>query len=185
LLAWNDFHERLSTLFVMSMGMRQFARSFAIWHATRNDVGKRGLLRTALANLPASEIGKRTTLVKEINWILEVADKLEGFRDDSAHTPLDYTLPNIFTLADLLSVPSIAELAIPAVVAHTGFANPRALRIQKKKRDMLIEYRYARERILILRDYSMAIDHAWANAHAPWPDRPDLPDRKPSRRSKG
>jgi hypothetical protein len=86
LLAWNDLHERLSTVFVMAMGLRQFARSFALWHETRNDIGKRRLLRAAIANLPASEIGERKKLVAEITWLLDAADKLEGLRDDSVHT---------------------------------------------------------------------------------------------------
>jgi hypothetical protein len=86
----------LSALFVMSMGIGQFNRSFALWHETRNDYGKRRLLRTAIANLPASEIGERTELVAEITWILDAADKLEGLRDDSVHTPVHYTFPISF-----------------------------------------------------------------------------------------
>jgi hypothetical protein len=184
LLAWNDLHERMSTLFVMAMGLNQFARSFALWHQTRNDLGKRNLLKASIDNLPSSEIGERKKLVKEINWLLAVAKELEGFRDDSAHTPLHYTLPNILTLTDIFAATNILDLGDPAVVPHTGFANPRALRLQSKGQDMLDEYRYARERILILRDYTIAIDYAWANARVPWPDRPDLPDREPSHRSK-
>jgi hypothetical protein len=67
-----------------------------IAHETRNDYGKRRLLRTAIANLPASEIGERTELVAEITWILDAADKLEGLRDDSVHTPVHYTFPISF-----------------------------------------------------------------------------------------
>ena len=203
LLAWNDFHERLSTLFVNAMGVRQFARSFAIWHATRNDFGKRKLLRAALENLPASEMGKpirnpsgsfmknpdgsltgvRPKLVDEIAWILEAADKLEGFRDDSAHTPLRYaSIGDLLTLAELITHSDPSELSRQTVVANTGFRNPKALRLNK--RDLLAEYRYARTRILILRDYAIAIDFAWSNPPVPWPDRPDLPNRKPSRQSK-
>jgi hypothetical protein len=184
LLAWNDLHERLSTLFVMAMGIGQFSRSFALWHQTRNDLGKRMLLKAAIENLPASEIGTRTKLVEEITWILDIAKELEGFRDDSAHTPLHYDFPNLFSLAEMIAAQSALDFGTPSVMPHTGFANPRALRIEKKKRNMLVEYRYARSRILILRDYAIAIDHAWFNAPAPWPDRPELPDRTPSRKSK-
>jgi hypothetical protein len=183
LLAWNDLHESLSTLFVMAMGLHQFARSFALWHETRNDVGKRRLLRAAINNLPTSEIGSRTTVVKDIAWILKIAGELEGFRDDSAHTPVCYTWSNSPTLVQLLANPNI-DLGVRNVIPHTRFANPRALRLAKNKQDMLVEYRYARERILVLRDYAIAIDAAWANSRLPWPDRPDLPERKPSRRSK-
>jgi hypothetical protein len=182
LLAWNDLHERLSTVFVMAMGLKQFARSFALWHETRNDVGKRRLLRAAIANLPASEIGERKKLIAEITWLLKAVDKLEGLRDDSVHTPLIYTFPNILTLAEVILG---RDAGVPTVMPHTGFANPRALLIETKKQNMLVELRYARSRVLVLRDYAIAIDHAWANARVPWPDRPDLPNRKPSRRSKG
>jgi hypothetical protein len=197
LLAWNDFHERLSTLFVNAMGVHQFARSFAIWHVTRSDLGKRQLLRSAITNLPGSEMGVRIRhpdgsltggrpqLVKEITWILDAADKLEGFRDDSAHTPLNYAyLGDVLSLADLLITPNLFDPRERAVTAHTGFANPRALRLLSSKRDLLVERRYGRDRILILRDYTIAIEHAWLNPPVPWPDRPSLPERRPSRRSK-
>jgi hypothetical protein len=197
LLAWNDFHERLSTLFAQAMGVPQFARSFAIWHKTRNDAGKRQLLRSAITNLPESEMGVRIRradgtlrggrpqLVKEITWILEVADKLEGFRDDSAHTPLNYAyLGDVLSLADVMTTPNIFDPGEQAVTPHTGFANPRALRLLNSEQDLLAKHRYGRSRILILRDYVIAIEHAWSNPFVPWPDRPDLPDRKPNRRSK-
>ncbi len=203
LLAWNDLHERLSTLFVSSMGLRQFARSFAVWHITRNDYGKRQLLRAALSNLPQSEIGKpinnpdgtlkrnadgsfmgvRTKLIEEITWILDAADKLEGFRDDSAHTPLRYaSIGDLLTIAEVITYPNPSELSKQAVVANTAFGNPKALRLNK--RNLLAESRYARNRILILRDYAIAIEHAWSNPPLAWPGRPDLPERKPIRRSK-
>jgi hypothetical protein len=185
LLAWNDLHERLSTVFVMAMGLHQFARSFALWHETRSDFNKRRLLRAAIENLPASEIGERSTLVEDIAWILDKADKLEGLRDDSAHTPLHYTGTANLSLVELLATPYELLNVKPTVIPNTSFANPRAFRLHQHKRDMLAEYRYARERIVILRDFAIAIDYAWANARLPWPDRPDLPDRKPSRQSKG
>jgi hypothetical protein len=181
LLAWNDLHERLSTLFVMAMGLTQFARSFAVWHETRSDVNKRRLLRAAIKNLPSSEFEGRPKVIEEITWILDVADKLEGPRDDSAHTPLRYDFP-ISTLAEAILNP--LHPSDITVAPQTGFANPRALRIYRNNQDMNTERRYARERILVLGDYAMAVDYAWANARLPWPERPDLPERRPNRRSK-
>jgi hypothetical protein len=189
LLAWNDLHEHLASVFVAAMGKDHWSRSFAIWHATRNDAGKRRLLRTAIANPPTEEIGApaRSHAIKEIGWILDAVDKLEGFRDDSAHAPLTYRLTgdSILDFGDILSVRNIFELKQLIVVPQAGFNNPRALRLSKSQRDLLTEYRYARDRILILRDYVVAIDCVWWNPPLPWPDRPALPDRKPSRRSKG
>lgn len=186
LLAWNDMHERLSTLFVSAMGAAAFAKSFALWHETRTDITKRQLLRTAIANLGAKEIGERKKLVEEVNWILDQAKSLEGYRDDSAHTPLRYgSDADELWLSELILAPDILEITAESVRPNTAFSNPRAVRIKRTKPDLLIELRYARERILVLRDYAFAIEHAWTNAHVPWPDRPRLPDRKPNRRSKG
>jgi hypothetical protein len=50
LLAWNDLHEQLSRLFIMAMGIEQFAQSNAIWHKQIRDGAKRQLLNTAMEN---------------------------------------------------------------------------------------------------------------------------------------
>jgi hypothetical protein len=185
LLAWNDLHERLSTLFVMAMGIEHFTKSFAIWHRTVRDLGKRQMLKEAVTNMGASQMLGRPKVADEIVWILDVANKLEGFRDDSAHTPLQYASEHsLLTLAEMLTMPNLYDFVVPKVRPNASFANPKAQRLEKDKRDLLVEYRFARERVLVLRDYAIAIDYAWANGQAPWPDRPHLPDRKPSRRSK-
>jgi len=196
LLAWNDLHERLATLFVIALGSKHWRHSLAIWHATRSDYGKRVLLRSVIANSPepgprivhpdGSMTGARPKLIEEIIWILDAANKLEDWRDDSAHTPLIYSyVGDILNFGDTLSAPSIFDLSQLVVVPQTGFSNPRALKIEQNKRDLLVEYRYARNRILILRDYAIAIEFAWSAPPVPWPDRPVLPERRPSRRSKG
>jgi hypothetical protein len=169
LLAWNDLHERLSTLFVMAMGGGWVNRPLAIWHGSIRDYSKRQMLRAAISDMPDGEKAGRMKLVEEITWILDAADKLEGLRDDSAHTPLVYYFRGV-----------VADLRSAAILPNTSFQNPRAMRIDKKNKDILIESRYARERIIILRDYAIAIDAAWSNARLPWPDRPDLPERKPN-----
>jgi hypothetical protein len=179
LLAWNDLHERLATLFVMAMGGGYVNRPLAIWHSVRNDVGKRHLLRTAIENLTPKEKAERPKLVDEITWILEKADKLEGLRDDSAHTPLSR-----LSSVRLVAIPIDWDIGYPLrdVMPDTGFQNPRAMRLDEKSKDLLVEFRYARERIVVLRDYVIAIDSAWGNAHLPWPDRPALPERKPRKK---
>jgi hypothetical protein len=197
LLAWNDLHERLATLFVIALGSEHWQRSLAIWHATRSDYGKRVLLRSVIANSPepgpqivhpdGSMTGARPKLIEEITWILDAANKLEDWRDDSAHTPLRYSYVADILLGggDILTAPSILDFGQLIVVPQTGFSNPRALKIEQNKRDLLVEYRYARDRILILRDYAIAIEFAWSAPPVPWPDRPVLPERRPNRRSKG
>jgi hypothetical protein len=170
LLAWNDLHERLSILFVTTMGGGWVNRPLAIWHGATRDYAKRQMLGAAIANMPESEKAGRPKLVEEIEWILDAADKLEGFRDDSAHTPFRYLFRGL--------VPDIKSTIVSPDIT---FQNPRAIRLTTKGKDMLIEYRYARERIVVLRDYAIAIDAAWGNERLPWPDRPDLPERKPRR----
>jgi hypothetical protein len=179
LLAWNDLHERLASLFVMAMGGGWVDRPLGIWHSVRSDYSKRRLLREAIAKLPDNEKANREKLTDEIEWILDASDKLEGLRDDSAHTPLHYLMMgNLLTLADLLAVSDIYQAMSSGVFPDTSFQNPRAMQLDKKKKDLLIECRYARERITVLRDYAIAIDAAWANARLAWPDRPILPERK-------
>jgi hypothetical protein len=183
LLAWNDLHEQLSRLFIMAMGIEQFAQSNAMWHKQIRDGAKRELLRSAIENIRSGLLLGRSKVPEEIIWILDAARALEGFRDDSAHTPLQYSAsPNILTLTDILSNQNI--FGPITVYPDTTLQNPKAVRLSANNKDLLVEYRYARERSIVLRDYAVAIDHAWANERVSWPDRPDLPNRKPSRRKK-
>jgi hypothetical protein len=182
LLAWNDRHERLGLLFVHALGPKQIAQSSTIWHKTRSDSNKRAYLKAAVENLAASAIGDRKELVEDVAWIIEKTNHLEGYRDDSAHTPFQYEhAPNLMMLLEAIT--GTNPLPDPTVAPDTSFANPRAMRLAK--REMLIEYRYARERILVLRDFAIAIQCAWWDARLPWPERPALPERRPSRRSNG
>jgi hypothetical protein len=174
LLAWNDLHERLSTLFVMAMGGGWVNRPLAVWHKATRDYAKREMLRAAIADMPEGEKAGRPKLIAEIEWILDQADKLEGLRDDAAHTPLRYLFSGL-----------AADPKSAVIFPNTGFQNPRAIRLEQKGKDLVTECRYARERINVLRDYALAIDSAWGNARLPWPDRPDLPERRPNRQSKG
>jgi hypothetical protein len=183
LLAWNDLHERLATLFVTAMGGGYVNRPLAVWHSIRSDMGRRQLLGAAIGQLSDREIGQRLKVAAEIDWILQQTNQLEGYRDDSAHTPMRSSeLLSIFSISNLFSVPNIFAIGAKPVLPDTAFQNPRAIRIDTKNKDLLIEYKYARERLIVLRDYAIAIDAAWSNAQLPWPDRPDLPERKPRRR---
>src|ERR1700722_7530402 len=150
LLAWNDLHERLSTLFVMAMGGGWVNRPLAVWHSSVRDYAKRQMLRAAIADMPEPEKAGRSSLIAEITWILDAADKLEGFRDDAAHTPLVYLFRGV----------AAADIRNAAIYPNISFQNPRAVRIDQKNKDILADSRYARERIIILRDYAIAIEAA-------------------------
>jgi hypothetical protein len=170
LLAWNDLHERLSMLSVAAMGGGLVNRPLALWHGAVRDKAKRDMLRVAIADMPENEKAGRSKLIDEIEWILDHANKLEGFRDDAAHTPLRYLFRGV-----------VQDMSSAAVYPSTSFRNPRAIRLEQKGKDLVIEYQYARERLVVLRDYVIAIDAAWSNAHLPWPGRPALPERKPKK----
>jgi hypothetical protein len=173
LLAWNDLHEQLSILFVMGMGGGWVNRPLAVWHGPTGqtrDKAKRDMLRAAMRDMPDDEKAGRPKLVAEIEWILDAANKLEGFRDDAAHTPLRYLFRGV-----------VPDMKTAGTFPNTTFQNPRAIRIEQKGKDMVAEFRYARERCIVLRDYTIAIEAAWSNKRLSWPDRPDLPERKPRR----
>jgi hypothetical protein len=174
LLSWNDLHERLASLFVFALGGGWVNRPLALWHAVRNDVAKRRMLRVAVNEVPDGDLGSRTKLKKEIEWILSLADKLEGVRDDAAHTPL-YYYPAVEGDNPL------AKIIASGILADTIMGNERALRINRERKNLVAEFEYARRRIVILRDYAMAIDWAWGYEQLPWPDRPKLPDPPPAR----
>ena len=183
LLAWNDLHERLSTLFAESLGPTHFF-AFTIWHSIRSDYSKRQVMRAMINELTKAHTKERPKLVEEVIWILNCCDELEGKRDDAAHTPLYHYEYGLLNSPNILAEPNILHVGI-GVQANYSFENPRARRFIRQNRDVLVEHKHTRERICILRDYVIAIDYAWMNAHVPWPDRPRLPDRKPNRRSKG
>jgi hypothetical protein len=172
LLAWNDLHERLATLFAQAQATN-VKQSLAIWDKTRSDRAKRRLLEAAIKHLPESITKQRPSLVKEIIWILGVVNDLEGARDDAAHGPLfSLRTANFYDALVRGSLESKDE-----VLPNTAFGNERAIRLNKDARNLLRNIRYANRRTLVLRDYVIAVDTAWVNVRMPWPDRPSLPDR--------
>lgn len=185
LLAWNDLHEHLATLFVIAMGGGWTNRPLAVWHSVRNDLGKRKLLKAAIEKQLDSEKARRPKFAEEILWIIKEANSLEGFRDDSAHTPLAASGDSTLTIANILTAPDVLLVGAPLVFPHTLTQNPRAERLDQPDKNLLTEYEYARDRIIVLRDYAIAIEAGWDELRLPWPDRPDLPERKPNRQSKG
>lgn len=182
ILAWNDLHERLAMLFAQAMVSANVKQSLAIWHKTRADMTKRNLLDAAIKTLSESELKGRPKVVKEIAWILTTTKDLEGLRDDSVHGPLHALPKSIFEMDKILAEGNIFGLTVRP---NNFFGNTRAQRLNEKATSLLRDFKYAKQRILILRDYAIAIDTAWANVQIPWPDRPELPDRNSSRKYKG
>jgi hypothetical protein len=173
-LAWNDFHERLAPLFVFALGGGWIERPLALWHSMRTDQSKRNMLKIALDYIPPNETANRPKLVKEIKWILTECQPMEGIRDDAVHTPL-YHYPPLETDS------ALARIIASGVFAEEIWGNKRAMRINRETQDLVAELEYAHTRIIILRDYAMAIDLAWGNERLPWPDRPKLPSPPPKK----
>jgi hypothetical protein len=181
-LAWNDFHERLAPLFVFVLGAGWVNRPLALWHSTRTDQSKRNMLKAVLDHVPPSEVGSRDKMIAEIKWLLGKAQPIEGTRDDAVHTPLYYYPP-------LSPDNMLASIIQTGIFADDAWGNERAWRINREGKDLVAEFEHARQRIILLRDYAMALDLAWGNERLPWPDRPVLPNPPPKtakkRRSAG
>lgn len=179
LLAWNDFHESLAPLFAVAVSGGGFIeRHLALWHAVRSDLWKRQMLEIAISKMPPSELGTRTTFVADIEWIVKKSKELEGKRDDAAHTPLyHYESVSLTPVARALASGSGI-----GIFANTLWGNPRAERLFSENKNLIIEFENARKRLVILRDYALAISLAWSDAKLPWPDRPELPNPSPTKR---
>ena len=108
----------------------------------RSGHSKRQAIREAIVKLQDSGKAGRDRLVDEIAWVLNAADKLEGLRDDAAHTPLQIS-GDLFAIADVFSVADFFS-AGSRVLPDTTFQNPRAARLDQKNKDVLMEYKYAR-----------------------------------------
>jgi hypothetical protein len=171
LLAWNDLHEKLSLILVIATDTDWPSQVLSFWHSIRNDVGKRALIATAISNMsPSIDSDRRDRLFKEVTWVLDTAKGLEDLRDDAAHTPLDYIMP---------PAPDhpFRKLMASGIKTNSLSGNKRAEKL--KREDLIKRFEYARQRIVILRDYVIGMDAAW-HEHSTWPDRPSLPHPPPT-----
>jgi hypothetical protein len=173
-LAWNDLNEQMSVLFSCLMGGGQMGRALALWHAPTTDRPKR-LLLFAAAQFPAPEQKKIARLFDDVKWITDRAQEFEDARNNAVHSPL-------------LLIKSSGSGLIPPewdgrVITQTLWNNPRALRMALK--DLLVEFRWCRDSITKLRDFTHQVTEGIQRGGVPWPDRPKLPVRKPKKIRKG
>ena len=80
----------LSMLSVAAIGRDLVNRQLALMARRHQNEAERDMFRVAIADMPQTKKAGRSKLIDEIEWILDHANKLEGFRDDAAHTPLRY-----------------------------------------------------------------------------------------------
>jgi hypothetical protein len=170
-LAWNDLHESLALLFIELLAKGRAYPATDVWNSAVHDRPKRMLIRAVLRTWK-SEDAKFVSLVDDVTWLLDQADKVEDARNDAIHSPLvffDHT--NVFAQQR-----GWAGKVMPSL----AFGNKRAGKLRDK--DLLTEFRWCRDAAVALREYASQLYEAVA-APIPWPDRPALPNRGHQRKS--
>lgn len=163
-LAWNDLHETLGSLFI-DITVVVDEKISAAWQSLGSDRAKRGMLEAVAKSLSPSDIKKNPRGKDDLIWLLRRVTSLEEDRNNAIHSPLrTYDGP----IWEMLGKPR-------GIAPDDSSGNARAKKLLKK--NLLIEYRYCRDAVIILRDYAEAIQDAWSYPKNPWPERPQLPNR--------
>jgi hypothetical protein len=137
-------------------------RPVGIWNSQTFDRPRREILKAAaLASTSHSRYFPR--LIADVKFLCDRAEKFENERNNAVHSPL---LLN----KNMLSVLSGAS---DFIVPDSSLKNQRAINLAGK--DLLLQFGWCRDSILILRDYGGDLQHALIASGAPWPDRPSLP----------
>jgi len=88
LWAWNTLHGFLANCFLLLSQDNE--TGLAIWHCMKTDNGQREAFRAALG-AQRKRIPDR--IIDEIEWLLELVDKLSQHRNDVVHVPMTYLKP--------------------------------------------------------------------------------------------
>lgn len=199
-LAWNDLHEVLALIFVSMIGRYErnelekhfhgefelhiFERYAGIWSSASYDRPKREMLKALLNPSIAEAVPTRPKFIEDVKWILGEASGLEEIRNFAVHSPFRYgPFKEHEDMADALTALRDGQYG---VVPNVLMKNKRALEMAAKdhsKQEMLRKFRWARDYILVLRDFAMMITMALTFDESPWPRRPDTPNRGQTKRS--
>ena len=157
----------------------QIQRWAGIWSSAAYDRPKRAMLKALMNPIIAADFHQFPKLVADVSWILGEADKIEEIRNNAVHAPLIWIgdHPAIAALA--------AELESP-VIPNVILGNKRALLVSRPgmRGGPIKEYRWGKDASLVLRDFTVTIGVAMTVEGAPWPDRPQLPNRGDSQGAK-
>jgi hypothetical protein len=172
-MAWNYLHERLGGLFCAALDGHSIPSE--IWYSSSYDRPRRDMLLGLLRAGFVEKISPHNELASlEIEWIVKEANKLEDVRNDIVHTPILYIDDE---LAELLQIKA-------GISTHDWGGHPRAVRLAPK--DLLIEFRWFRDRCLVLADYATKFFmFKWPHGNVAWPDRPQLPTREDQKNRQG
>jgi len=171
---WNLLHERLGELFGIAADTSPHV-GMAIWYALQSDVAQREIL---LAALRASETDEarwklRPQAPGDIRWVLKhINEKLRDQRNDAIHAPCEEALA-IFERPDGSKFPAFE------VGPSFYLGNPRATKLSQK--DLVPEFLWYAETGQVLTRFCTEMLAALKfGGSAPWPDKPTLPQLRPS-----
>lgn len=162
-LAWNDLCERFGDLFWTIMGAGEMDRPIGVWNSQNFDRARREMLKAAALASSPSEIDKFPGIKNDIKWLCDRAEEFENRRNNAVHSPL---LLNRNMLTVLME---FSDIVVPDDLRR----NQRAINLAGK--DLLSEFRWCRDSILVLRDFAALVDRALTAEGAPWPGRPSMP----------
>jgi hypothetical protein len=168
-LAWSDLHEYLAFSFWSLMGGGNSGKPIGIWNSANFDRARREMLRKAAEAASPDELVAHPKIKDDIIWMLNQLDELEQRRNDVVHSPL----------AQVRNMLAVLMGVVDPVVADVLLNNQRARNLAK--RQLIPDFTWCRDTILIWRDFAASIDRALDGTGASWPDRPSLPIRPPRR----
>jgi hypothetical protein len=167
LLVWNDLHEQLAFAY---WALRDYNDTVLIeWNKVKLDRKKRELIITHIKDLPQTTKDLAPEIYADISWLIAEINALAESRNDAAHAPLIFIEPS-----DALAIFGSEGGVVPL----TSFDNNRAQNLKLKPK-LLDEYRWYRDSLTILRDYSILIGAGLTDDNAAWPNKPAWPNPKP------
>ncbi|WP_144295936.1 hypothetical protein [Ancylobacter novellus] len=176
-LAWNALHEALGLVLWAMTGEDDGVVALAIWNSLKSDRTKRDILIAASAAIYESkkwdfdnddsaqiDISRLTKENLDILFLCDSCTQIEEDRNNAVHSPL------LYNYADQRVDP----------FSHQG--NTRAQKLIGY--DLLSSFDLLRERAILLRDFALSVEKSMRDERLPWPNRPELPGLKPTKRSR-
>lgn len=171
--AWNQLQHNLSSLFTLLVASGKDPIGQAVWHAAESDFVQRKMLR-AFVEIDQTLLPAQRALLelqaREILWILDQIDRnLRHKRNNAIHAPL-------------MTITGVWDGAVRRrVEAHFNPHNPRAKPLRGK--NLKDEFKDYAAHADMLSSYAARIWQSLRDpAHAPWPNRPPVPQAHKKKR---